>query len=201
MGCVVPRDPQNHTSAAPWGASYCRGVTKDTRPHLRKGQRLDLADDGTRWRGRGGSTLWVFWNKSALRADLRVFQNIGCRVLGCVDPRLGPQTHPSADSWEASYRRGVTKDARPHLHKGRGLDLVDDGTRSRGRGWLDVMGFLEQVRTSCGPQSLSKHRMPGLGVCGSSGASNTPLSCPLGSIAPSGGHKGPPDTPPQGAWA
>ena len=26
------------------------------------------------------------------------------------------------------------------------------------------MGFLEQVRTSCGPQSLSKHRMPGLGV-------------------------------------
>ena len=40
-----------------------------------------------------------------------------------------------------------------------------DGTPSRGRGRLDVMGFLEQVRTSCGPQSLSKSRMPGLGVC------------------------------------
>ncbi len=40
--------------------------------------------------------------------------------------------------------------------KGRGLDLVDDGTLSRERGRLDVMGFLEQVRTSCGPQSLSK---------------------------------------------
>jgi hypothetical protein len=197
LGCVVPRGPQKHPSAAPWGASYRRGVTKDTRPHLRKGHRLDLADDGTRSRGRGGSTLWVFWNKSTLRADLRVFQSIGCRVLGCVVPR-GPQKHPSAAPWGASYRRGVTKDTRPHLGKGHRLDLADDGTRSRGEGRLDVMGFLEQVRTSCGPQSLSKHRMPGLGVCGSSGASKTPLSCPLGSIVPSGGHKGHSATPRQG---
>jgi hypothetical protein len=197
LGCVVPRGPQKHPSAAPWGASYRRGVTKDTRPHLRKGHRLDLADDGTRSRGRDGSTLWVFWNKSALRADLRVFQSIGCRALGCVVPR-GPQKHPSAAPWGASYRRGVTKDTRPHLRKGHRLDLADDGTRSRGRGWLDVMGFLEQVSTSCGPQSLSKHRMPGLGVCGSSGASKTPLSCSLGSIVPSGGHKGHSATPPQG---
>ena len=105
LGCVVPRGPQKHPSAAPWGASYRRGVTKDTRPHLRKGLRLDLADDGTRSRGRGGSTLWVFWNKSALRADLRVFQSIGCRALGCGVPR-GPQTHPSAAPWGAWYRRG-----------------------------------------------------------------------------------------------
>jgi hypothetical protein len=147
--------------------------------------------------GGDGSTLWVFWNKSALRADLRVFQSIGCRALGCVVPR-GPQKHPSAAPWGASYRRGVTKDTRPHLRKGHRLDLADNGTRSRGRGWLDVMGFLEQVSTSCGPQSLSKHRMPGLGVCGSSGASKTPLSCSLGSIVPSGGHKGHSATPPQG---
>ena len=147
--------------------------------------------------GGDGSTLWVFWNKSALRADLRVFQSIGCRALGCVAPR-GPPKHPSAAPWGASYHRGVTKDTRPHLGKGHRLDLVDDGTRSRGRGRLDVMGFLEQVRTSCGPQSLSKCRMPGLGVCGSSGASKTPLSCPLGSIVPSWGHKGHSATPRQG---
>ena len=98
LGCVVPRGPQKHPSTGPWGASYRRGVTKDTRPHLRKGHRLDLADDGTRWRGRGGSTLWVFWNKSALGADLRVFQCVGCRALGCVVP-WGPQKHPLAGLW------------------------------------------------------------------------------------------------------
>ena len=149
--------------------------------------------------GGDGSTLWVFWNKSALRADLRVFQSIGCRALGCVVPR-GPQKHPSAAPWGALYRRGVTKDPRPHLRKGHRLDLADDGTRWRGRGRFDVMGFLEQVRTKCGPQSLSKHRMPDLGVCGSSGASKTSLSCPLGSIVLSGGHKGHSATPPQGTW-
>ena len=150
--------------------------------------------------GGDGSTLWVFWNKSALRADLRVFERTGCRALWCVVPR-GPQKHPSAGPWGASYRRGVTKDTRPHLDRGHGLDLVEDGTRSRGRGRLDVMGFLEQVRTSCGPKSLSKRRMPGLGVWCSSEASNTPLSWPLGSIVPSGGHKGRSATPSQGAWA
>ena len=131
--------------------------------------------------GGGGSTLRVFWNKSALRADLRVFQSIGCRALGCVVPR-GPQQHTSAGPGGALYRRGAKKDPRTHSPQGRGLDLVDDGTLSRGRGRFDVMGFLEQVRTSCGPQSLSKCRMPGLGVCGPSGASNTRLSWPLGSM-------------------
>ena len=194
LGCVVPRGPRKHPSTAPWGALYRQGVTQDTRPHLHKGHRLDLGDDGTRSRGRGGSTLWVFWNKSALRADLRVFQSVGCRGLGCVVPR-GPPKHSSAGPLGASYRRGVTKDARPHLRKGHRFDLVDDGTRSRGRGRLDVMGFLEQVRTSCGPQSLSKRMMPGLGVCGSSGSSKTPLRWPLGSIVPSGGHKGHSATP------
>jgi hypothetical protein len=177
------RGAQKHPSAGPWGASYRRGVTKDARTHLRKGHGLDLVDDGTHSRGRRGSTLWVFWNKSALRADLRVFQSVGCRALGCVVPR-GPQKHPSAGPWGASYRRGVTKDAWTHLRKGHGLDLVDDGTLLAWEAGLDVMGFLEQVRTSCGPQSLSKRRMPGLGVCGSSGASKTPLSWPLGSIVP-----------------
>ena len=47
-----------------------------------------------------GSTLWVFWNKSALRADLRVFLSVGCRGLGCVVPR-GPPTHASAGPWGA----------------------------------------------------------------------------------------------------
>jgi hypothetical protein len=137
------------------------GSQQDPPPHLRKGHRLDLADDGTRWRGRGGSTLWVFWNKSALRADLRGFQSIGCRALGCAVPR-GPHKHLSAAPWGALYRRGVTKDTRPHLRKGHRLDLVDDMTRWRGRLRLDVMGFLEQVCTSCGPQRLSNRRMPGL---------------------------------------
>ena len=150
--------------------------------------------------GGGGSTLWVFWNKSALRADLRVFQRVGCRALGCAVPR-GPQNHASAGPWGASHRRGVKQDPPTHLPTGHRRDLVDDGTPSRGRGRLDVMGFLEQVRTSCGPQSLSKSRMPGLGVCGPSGASKPRLSWPLGSIAPSGGQTGPPDTPPHGASA
>jgi hypothetical protein len=122
------------------GASHCRGVTKDTWPHLRKGHRLDLVDDGTRSRGRGCLTLWVLWNKSALRADLRVFQNVGCRALGCVAPR-GPQKHPLAGSWGASHSLGVTKDTRPHLSKGHRLDLVDDGTRSRGRGCSTLWVF------------------------------------------------------------
>ena len=90
--------------------------------------------------GGDDSTLWVFWNKSALRADLRVFQNIGYRALGCVVPR-GPQKHPSAAPWGASYRRGVTKDTRPHLRKGHRLDLADDGTRSRGRGGSTLWVF------------------------------------------------------------
>ena len=107
-------------------------TTKDTRPDLDKGHGVDLVDDGTRPRGRGGSTLWVFWNKSALRADLRVFESIGYRALGCVVLR-GPQKHPSAAPWGASYRRGVTKDTRPHLRKGHRLDLADDGTRWRGK--------------------------------------------------------------------
>ena len=34
------------------------------------------------------------------------------------------------------------------------LDLVDDGTRWRGRRGSTLWVFLEQVRTSCGPQSL-----------------------------------------------
>jgi hypothetical protein len=173
---------------------------------------------------------------------------------------LGPQNKPPAGPWGASHRRGVKEDPRSHPRKGRALDLVDDGTRSRGRGRLDVMGFLEHVSTSCGPQSLSKSRMPGLGVCcdprgpqnkppaGPWGASHrrgskrtlgrTPargvsltwlttgparvggdgstlwvfwnkstlradlrVFRPLGSIAPSGGQRGPPDTPPPGAWA
>ena len=148
LGCVVPRGPQKHPLAGPWGASYRRGVTKDARPHLRKGHRLDLVDDGTRWRGRGGSTLWVFWNKSALRADLRVFQSIGCRTLGCAIDRpfivltetklkmvpRGSRKHPSAAPWGALYRGGVTKDTRPHLRKGHRLDLADDGTRTGGWG-------------------------------------------------------------------
>ena len=44
--------------------------------------------------GGDGSTLWVFWNKSALRADLRVFQRVGCRALGCVVPLGGLKTRP-----------------------------------------------------------------------------------------------------------
>ena len=63
--------------------------------------------------------------------------------MGCVVPR-GPPKHSSAGLLGASYRRGVTKDARPHLRKGHRFDLVDDGTRSRGRGGLDVMGFFAE---------------------------------------------------------
>ncbi len=74
---------QLKSAAGPWGASHRRGVTKDPRTHLRKRRGLDLVDDGTRSRGRRGSTLWVFWNKSALGADLRVFERVGCRGLGC----------------------------------------------------------------------------------------------------------------------
>jgi hypothetical protein len=55
--------------------------------HLYQGRGLDDIDDETRSCGRRGSTLWVFWNKSALRADLRVFERVGCRALGCVVDR------------------------------------------------------------------------------------------------------------------
>ena len=191
----------NHTpQLAPGEHRTVGGSQRMLGGNLTRGMGLTWWTTGPAGVGGGGSTLWVFWNKSALRADLRVFQRIGCRSLGCVVP-WGPQSHPSAGPWGASYRRGVTKEDRPHLHRGHGLDLVDNGTRSRGRGCLDVMGFLEQVRTSCGPQSLSKRRMPSLGVCGSSGASKAPLSWPMGSIVPSGGHTGRSATPAQGAWA
>jgi len=177
------------------------GGSKRTPRHTSpRGMGLTWLTTGPPRVGGVGSTLWVFWNKSALRADLRVFQRVGCRGLGCAVPR-GPQNHASAGPWGASHRRGVKQDPPTHLPKGHGLDLVDDGTPSHGGGRLDVMGFLEQVRTSCGPQSLSKRRMPDLEVCGSLGASKTPLSGPLGSIVPTGGHKGCPATPAQGAWA
>ena len=104
--------------------------------------------------------------------------------MGCVVAR-GPQKHPSAAPWGALHRRGVTQDTRPHLRMGHRLDLVDVGTRSRGRGGSTLRVFWNKLT-----KSLSKHRMPGLGVCGCSGASKTPLSCPLGSIVTSGGHRG-----------
>jgi hypothetical protein len=200
LGCVVPRGPQKHLFAGPWGASYRRGVTKDARAHLHKGRGLDLVDDGTRSRGRRGSTLWVFWNKSALRADLRVFQSVGCRGLGCVVPR-GAQKHLFAGPWGASYRRGVTKDPRAHLRKGRGLDLVDDGTRSRGRRGSTLWVFWNKSALRADLRVFERVGCRGLGCVVLGGLSKTRLSWPLGSIAPSGGHKGPPDTPPQGAWA
>jgi hypothetical protein len=139
LGCVVPRGLKN-TPQLPPGEHRTVGGSQRTLGHT------SARDIGLTWLTTGparvggdGSTLWVFWNKSALRADLRVFQSIGCRALGCVVPR-GPQKHPSA---APSYRRGVTKDTRPHLRKGHRLDLADNGTRSRERGWLGVMGFLE----------------------------------------------------------
>jgi hypothetical protein len=81
--------------------------------------------------------------------------------------------------------------------RGIGLTWLTTGPARVG-GAARRYGFFGTSHTSCGPQSLSKHRMPGLGVCGSSGASKTPLSCPLGSIVPSGGHKGHSATPRQG---
>ena len=200
LGCVVPRGPQKHPSAGPWGASYRRGSQRMIGHTSARDTGLTWWTTGPARVGGAARRYGFFWNKSVLRADLRVFQSVGCRALGCVVPR-GPQTHTSAGPWGASYRRGVNEDPRTRLPNWRGLDLVDDGTRSRGRGRLDVMGFFEQVRTSCGPQSLSKRRMPILGVCGSSGASTTHLSWPLRSIVPSGGQKGPSDAFPQGAWA
>jgi hypothetical protein len=53
--------------------------------------------------GGRGSTLWVFLNKSALRADLRVFQSVGCRALGSVVPR-GPQKHASVPLAPGEHR-------------------------------------------------------------------------------------------------
>ena len=179
------------------GLTYRQGVTKDAQPHLCKGYWLDLVDDGTRPRGKGGSTLWVFWNKSALRADLRVFQSVGCRTLGCVVPR-GPQKHPCACPWGASNRRGVTKDARTHLRKGHRLDLVDNGTRWRGRGGSTLWVFWNKSALRADLRVFENIGCRTLG-CVVPRASKTPLRCPLGSIAPSGGHKGLSATPPQGA--
>jgi hypothetical protein len=84
LGTVGPWGPQKHPSAGPWGASCRHWVTKNARTHLHEGHGLDLVDDRTRWRWRRGSKLWGFWNKSAPRADLRVFQSVGCRALGGV---------------------------------------------------------------------------------------------------------------------
>jgi hypothetical protein len=131
--------------------------------------------------GGDGSTLWVFWNKSALRADLRVFQNVGCRALWVCGPSGASKTRRPLAPGEHRTVGGSQRTPGHTFGKGHGLDLVDDGTRSRGRGRLDVMGFLEQVRTSCGPQSLSKRRMPGLvGVWSLGGLKNTPSAGPWG---------------------
>jgi predicted small metal-binding protein len=200
LGCVVPRGAQKHLFAGPWGASYRGEVTKDARAHLRKGHGLDLVDDGICSRGRRGSTLWVFWNKSALRADLRVFQSVGCRALGCVVPR-GPQKHLFAGPWGASYRGEVTKDARAHLRKGHGLDLVDDGTRSRGRRGSTLWVFWNKSALRADLRVFQSVGCRALGCVVPRGAQKHALSWPLGSIVPSGGHKGRPGAPPQGAWA
>ena len=154
LGCAVPLGGLKTRPQLPPGEHRTVGGSKRTLRHTSpRGMGLTWSTPGPPRVGGVGSTLWVFWNKSALRADLRVFQRVGCRGLGCVVPR-GLQNHASAGPWGASHRRGVKENPPTHLPKGPGLDLVDDGTPSRGRGRLDVMGFLEQVRTSCGPQSL-----------------------------------------------
>ena len=104
-----------------YGLSWISPGSKRTPRHTSpRGMGLTWSTTGPARVGGHGSTLWVFLNKSALRADLRVFQRVGCRALGCVVPSRASKQGPS---------------------------------------W------------------------------------------PLGSIAPSGGQRGPPDTPPQGAWA
>jgi hypothetical protein len=218
--CCAPRGPQNKAPAGPWGASRRRGVKEDPPTHLPQGRGLDLVDDGTRSRGRARLDVMGFLNKSTLRVDLRVFQRVGCRALGCAVPlgglktrpqlsRMpglgvccaprGPQNKAPAGPWGASRRRGVKEDPPTHLPQGRGLDLVDDGTRSRGRARLDVMGFFEQVSTSCRPQSLSKSRMPGLGVCcAPRGPQNKAPAGPWGASRRRGVKEDPPTHLPQG---
>ena len=108
---------KEYEDAGPWGEWFL-GVLNNT-PQLAPAEHCTVGGSkrtlgrtpprgvGLTWlttgpsRVRGdGSTLWVFWNKSALRADLRVFLRIGCRGLGCVVPR-GPPTHASAGPWGA----------------------------------------------------------------------------------------------------
>jgi hypothetical protein len=107
--CVAPQlAPGEHRAV--WGSKRTPGHTPT------RGVGSTWVTTGpARVRG-DGSTLWVFWNKSARRADLRVFQSVGCRAcLGvCVVPR-GPQKHPSAGPWGASCHRGVKEDPWPHL--------------------------------------------------------------------------------------
>jgi hypothetical protein len=189
-----------HASAGPWGASHRRGVTKDPRPHLHKGRGSTWLKTGPAGRGRRGSTLWVFWNKSSLRADLRVFERVGCRGLGCVVDRGAFKTRLS---WPLGSiaPSGGHKGPRTHLHKGRGLDLVEDGTRWRGRRGSTLWVFWNKSALRADLRVFERVGCRGLGCVVDRGAFKPRLSWPLGSITPSGGHKGPPDTPPQGAWA
>ena len=67
----------------PLGSIVPSGVTKDTRPHLRKGHRIDLADDGTRWRG-----SWALKSNG----NLKIENNTGTTVLQVNDTATGGKT-------------------------------------------------------------------------------------------------------------
>ena len=87
---------KEYEDAGPWGVWLLGGLNNTPRlapaEHCTVGGskrtlgRIPPRGVGLSWlttgpsRVRGdGSTLWVFWNKSALRADLRVFLSVGCR--------------------------------------------------------------------------------------------------------------------------
>jgi hypothetical protein len=197
--CCAPRGPQNKAPAGPWGASRRRGVKEDPPTHLPQGRGLDLVDDGTRSRGRARLDVMGFFEQVLTSCGPQSLSKSRMPGLGvCCAPR-GPQNKAPAGPWGASRRRGVKEDPPTHLPQGRGLDLVDDGTRSRGRARLDVMGFFEQVLTSCGPQSLSKSRMPGLGVCcAPRGPQNKAPAGPWGASRRRGVKEDPPTHLPQG---
>ena len=95
LGCAVPLGGLKTRPQLAPGEHRTVGGSKRTLGRTpARGVRLTWLTTGpARVRG-DGSTLWVFWNKSALRADLRVFQSIGCRALGCVVPLGGLKTRP-----------------------------------------------------------------------------------------------------------
>ena len=150
----------NHTSAGPCGALYRRGVKKDPSDALSpRGVGLTWLTTGpSRVRG-DGSTLWVFWNKSALRADLRVFLRSRMPGLGVCGPSGASNITPQLAPGE---HRTVGRSNRTPRHtccKKHGRDSLkqyeNDGTPLRGEWFGSTLWVLNNTVLSWPLRSIS----------------------------------------------
>jgi hypothetical protein len=155
LGCVVPLGGVKTRPQLAPGEHRTVGGSKRTPRHTSpRVMDLTWSTTGPARVGGHGSTLWVFLNKSALRADLRVFERVGCRALGCVVPLGGVKTRPQLAPGEHRTVGGSKRTPRHTSPRVMDLTWSTTGPARVGGHGSTLWVFFEQVRTSCGPQSL-----------------------------------------------